>query len=161
MKKPQTFDDLYPSRFLKAGNFNGKKVTLTLRDYEHEELVGENGEKRIKTIFHFAETPRSLVACRTNGECVKAMFGTDLKAWIGKRITFFPSTWNNEPCIRVWGSPDIEQDFDTTIRLPRRKPFDMRMHKVGAGNGAAKATPAPISDDGPTVFEGREPGEEG
>src|SRR6185369_2267012 len=57
-KKPKNYDDLYPGRFLKAGNFNGQKVTLTIKDYDLETLEGENGEKKAKAIIHFEETPR-------------------------------------------------------------------------------------------------------
>lgn len=127
-KKPQTFDQLYPGRFLKAGSFNGKKVTLTIKDADLEELEGEDGKKS-KAIISFVETPLQLVACKTNGLCVKEMFGQVLADWVGKKVILFPSKWNNEDCIRVWGSPDIKREFDITVRLPRRKPFQMTMHK--------------------------------
>ena len=50
--------------------------------------------------------------------------------WVGKRVTLFPSVWNGEDCIRVWGSPDIESEMKVTVSLPRRRPFDKVMHKV-------------------------------
>lgn len=128
-KKPKTFDELYPGRFLKAGLFNGKQVLLTIKDVDHEELEGEDG-KKTKVIVSFEETPLSLVACKTNGICLKAMFGPVVADWIGKRVTFFPDTWNGEPCIRIFGSPDIEQEFDAEVKLPRRKAKTMRMHKT-------------------------------
>ncbi len=158
-KAPKTFDDLYPGRFLKAGNFDGRKITLTIERCDLEELEGDDG-KKTKAIVFFRETPRALVACKTNGLCIREMFGTVLADWQGKRVILFPSEWNGEPCIRVWGSPDIAREMDVEVKLPRRKPFRMKMHKH-AGNGAAKAEPAPVTEDGPTMFEGREPGEEG
>lgn len=129
-KKPKNYDDLYPGRFLKAGNFNGRKVTLTIKDYDLETLEGENGEKKAKAIIHFEETPRSLVACKTNGLCFKAMFGADLTGWVGKKVYLFPAEWNGEPAIRVWGSPEIANDIDVEIKLPRRKPFRMVLRKT-------------------------------
>lgn len=129
-KKPKNYDDLYPGRFLKAGNFNGQKVTLTIKDYDLETLEGENGEKKAKAIIHFEETPRSLVACKTNGLCLKAMFGPELTQWVGKKVFLFPAEWNGEPAIRVFGSPEIANDMDVEIKLPRRKPFQMRMRKA-------------------------------
>ena len=130
LKKPSTFDDLYPGRFLKAGNFNGKPVTLTIKDADIEELEGEDGKKK-KAILSFVGTEMQLVTCKTNGICIKAMFGDKLSEWIGKRVTFFPSTWNGEPAIRVYGSPDIQSDMKVTVQLPRRKPMAMTMRKVG------------------------------
>jgi hypothetical protein len=143
MKKPVSFDDLYPGRFLKAGNFGGKKVTLTIADYDIEELEGDDG-KKTKAIITFRETKRQLVACKTNGICMREMFGTELPKWVGKRVILFPSEWNNEPCIRVWGSPDIGANFDVEIKLPRRKPFRMTMHRNGV---KATAVEIPVEEE--------------
>lgn len=126
-RKPKSFDDLYPSRFIKAGNLDGRKVTLTIKDYDREMLEGEDGAKS-KAIISFVETDRQLVACKTNGLCMKRMFGDDLKAWVGKKVILFPSIWNGEPCIRVWGSPDIAEQLTFEVKLPRRKPFSMILH---------------------------------
>ena len=128
-KKPATYDQLYPGRFLKAGLFNGNQVTLTIKDADLEELEGDKG-KQVKAIIAFEETPMGLVCCKTNGLCLKAMFGDQLSGWIGKKVTLFPSTWNGEPAIRVWGSPDIAADQNVSIVLPRKKPIPMVMHKV-------------------------------
>lgn len=130
-KKPKTYDDLYPGRFLKAGNFDGKKVTLTISDADTEELEGDDGKTTTKAIVSFSETPRKLVACKTNGLCFKAMFGAELANWIGRKVTLFPDTWNGEPCIRVWGSPELEQDQSVEIKLPRRRAQTRTLHAVG------------------------------
>lgn len=129
IKKPNTYDQLYPGRFLKAGQFEGRQVTLTIKDVDLNELEGDDG-KKLKAIVSFQETELQLVAAKTNGICIKAMFGDKLADWIGKRVTLFPSTWNGEPAIRVWGSPDIEKDINVSVQLPRRKPIPMVMHKV-------------------------------
>jgi hypothetical protein len=126
-KKPTTFDALYPGRFLKAGSFAGKRVTLRIKDYDREILEGDDGKKS-KAIISFEETPLQLVACKTNGLCMRAMFGDNLPDWIGKRVILFPSVWNGEPCIRVHGSPDLAEARDLEVKLPRRKPFTMRLH---------------------------------
>ena len=130
LKKPVDYDQLYPGRFLKAGEFLGKKVTLTITDADIEELAGEDGKPKIKAIISFDETEKKLVACKTNGICLKEMFGKELANWIGKRVTLFPDVWNGEPCIRVWGSPDIEAEKEVTVTLPRRRPFKKTMHKM-------------------------------
>ena len=137
-KKPTTYDALFPGRFLKAGLFEGKQVTLTVKDANVEELEGDDG-KKLKAILAFHETDTQLVLCKTNGICIKAMFGNILADWYGKKVTFFPSTWNGEPAIRVWGSPEIEKDMPVSVQLPRRKPVQMVMHKVEAKQAAAPA----------------------
>ncbi len=143
LKKPTVFDQLYAGRFLKAGELLGKKVTLTISDFDLEELQGDDGAKKAKAIISFKETEKKLVACKTNGLCIRDMFGKELVNWVGKRITIFEDTWNGEPCIRVWGSPDIAEDLEVTVTLPRRRPFKKVMHKVEAAK------------------RGREPGEDG
>jgi hypothetical protein len=127
--KPTSYDELYPGRFIKAADLKGKKVTLTLADVELEDLEGDDG-KKTKCIISFERTPKKLVACKTNGLCIKEMFGKDIANWIGKRITLFEDIWNGEPCLRIWGSPDIAEPIEFTVTLPRRRPFKKTLHKV-------------------------------
>ena len=136
-QKPVEYDQLYPGRFIKAGELLGRKVTVTIADVDLEELMGEDNKPKQKATLTFKETPKQLVMCKTNGISIKAMFGTKLAEWIGKRVTLFPDTWNGEPCIRIWGSPDIERDIEVEISLPRRRPFKKTMHAM------TKAKPAP------------------
>lgn len=142
--KPVDYDQLYPGRFIKAGELLGKKVTLTITDVDMEDLIGEDNKPKAKATVSFRETEKQLVMCKTNGLSIKAMFGKKLSDWVGKRVTLFPDTWNGEPCTRVWGSPDIQQDIDVEIALPRRRPFKKTMHAMGkaSANGAATANGA-------------------
>lgn len=128
--KPTVYDQLYPGRFIKAAELLGKKVTVTISDVELEDLQGEDGANKTKAIISFKESPKKLVACKTNGLCIKEMFGKELANWVGKRVTLFEDVWNGEPCIRVWGSPDIEAEMEVTVSLPRRRPFKKVMHKI-------------------------------
>lgn len=128
--KPVDFDQLYPGRFIKAGELLGRKVTMTISDVDLEDLQGEDGTPKAKAILSFKETEKKLVTCKTNGICLREMFGKDLTQWVGKRVTVFPDTWNGEPCIRIWGSPDIAAEIDVMVTLPRRRPFKKTMHKV-------------------------------
>lgn len=141
--KPTVYDQLYPGRFIKAPELLGKKVTLTMTDIELEDLQGDDGKAQTKCIISFKETPKKLVACKTNGLCIKEMFGKELANWMGKRVTLFEDVWNGEPATRIWGSPDLVADLEVTVSLPRRRPFKKTMHKV--------ARPTPVKTD-------REPG---
>lgn len=139
-KKPVDYDQLYSGRFLKAGELLGKKVTLTISDVDLEMLMGEDGVEKAKAVISFKETEKKHIAPKTNGICLKAMFGKKLSEWVGKRVTLFEDTWNGEPCVRIFGSPDIKEDIQVEIALPRRRPFKRTMHRVTAkgDNGAAK-----------------------
>lgn len=153
--KPVDFDQLYPGRFIKAGELLGKKVTLTITDVDVEDLMGEDNKPKAKATITFRETEKQHVMCKTNGICLKAMFGKKLADWVGKRITIFPDTWNGEPCIRIWGSPDIQQEMDVEIALPRRRPFKKTMHRVtiGARNGASGGNGGGAPDDTKSITE--------
>jgi len=134
--KPVDFDQLYPGRFIKAGELLGKKVTLTIADVDLEDLMGEDNKPKAKATLTFKETEKQMVMCKTNGICLKAMFGKKLSDWVGKRITIFPDTWNGEPAIRIWGSPDLEEESEVEIALPRRRPFKKTMHRTAKAQRA-------------------------
>lgn len=153
LKKPVDWDELYPNRFIKAGELRGKPATLTIDSVNVEELESDSG-KKVKGVIGFRETTKSLALNKTNGICLRAMFGRKLSDWEGKRVTLFPSTWNGEDCIRIWGSPDIERDEEIVVQLPRKKPIKMTMHRVEKSNGRERAP----SDHGEEM---RQPGQEG
>jgi hypothetical protein len=147
LPKPVDWDDLYPGRFLKAADFKGKPVTLTISEVKIEELIGEKGPQ-IKGVISFDKTEKQWALNKTNGLCLKDMFGKKVQQWVGKRVTLFPSQWNGDDCIRVWGSPDIEEEHEVTIALPRKRPFQMTMHKTETKKATAPEQPKPA----PEVF---------
>jgi hypothetical protein len=130
------FDKLFPARFLKAGEFQGRDVTLTIAGVSLEELETARG-KETKAIVSFRETKKQLVLNKTNGLCIKAMFGRETDAWIGKRVTFYPAHIqfeDNDLAIRVRGSPDIPAPITFELKLPRKKPKQttLQVTRVGA-----------------------------
>lgn len=148
------YDQLFPGRFLKSGEFQGKDVTLTIADIRIESLPSDKGGERDKAIVTFKETKKELVLNRTNGECVKAMFGRRAKPdWIGKRVTFWPAPYTDSftgevgTAIRVRGSPDIPADTRIEVRLPRKKPISMTMKATGKKNGKAAHADDPVATD--------------
>ncbi len=145
----QDFDELYPGRFMKAGEFKGRMVVLTIADVELEELgIGKQAKK--KGVMSFKETDKQFCMNKTNGLCIREMFGRKPAAWVGKRLVLFPSPYEGDIAIRVWGSPDIERTFEVTIELPNKKPFKMTMHKTEPGKKAAAApAPAPAQPEPP------------
>lgn len=145
--KPVDFDQLYPGRFLKSGELLGKKVTVEIADVSIDELENEKG-KKVQGILYLRGKAKQIVLNKTNGLCLKAMFGRKLGDWIGKRIVIFQGTTkfgsDTVDCIRIWGSPDIQKDLSVTINLPRKRPFEMTMHKTSAGKSETRE---PGADD--------------
>jgi hypothetical protein len=131
MAKPVDWDELYPGRFIKAGEFKGKRPTLTIRDVDTELLAGDDGKEKTKGILSFVETPKQIPLNKTNGICLRAMFGRKVQEWVGKRVTLFADKWNGEDATRIWGSPDIKEEMVVEVKLPRKKPILMTMHTKG------------------------------
>jgi hypothetical protein len=150
-KKPVDFDQLFPGRFLKSGLFLGKTPTFTITSVDTEELPQEKGGDRTRGILSFRETKLQVVLNRTNGECLKAMFGRAVQDWIGKRVTLCtdkdrdPSSGGMVDCIRVAGSPDIAQDITVEVKLPRRKPKSRTLKRTGQAP-AKQPEPNPDND---------------
>jgi hypothetical protein len=129
------FDELYPGRFLKAGEFKGRDVNLTITRVQVDELEGNKG-KETKGIITFRETPKQLVLNKTNGLSIKAMFGRAVAEWVGKRVTLYPQKIESDMAdvaIRVRGSPDLEADVEFVLQLPRKAPKQMTMKKTPVG----------------------------
>ncbi len=154
--KTTSYDELYPGRFMKASVDIGEKgaqQTFVIDHAEIDELEGDRG-KEMKAILHFRDA-KPHVMCKTNGLCLREMFGRELANWRNKRVTLFATETKDQrsgemvPCVRVWGSPDIDRQFDVTIAFPRKKPFVMAMHKTGdarreSGAPAARNEPGEL-----------------
>jgi len=146
MTAPKNFDDLYPGRFVKAGNLGTGKHTVTIADVRHEDLEGERGAEQ-KVIVSFRESKRDLVLCKLNATAIAAMFGKSIPDWIGKRIVLYSTNelmpmpvtraerqaGKSQPdaCIRIHGSPDLAADMPVQFKPARRRPLTMTMHATG------------------------------
>jgi hypothetical protein len=156
------FDQLFPSRFLKAGEMEGNPLTLTIADVALEALESEDGTEKDVAIITFKEPKaKQLRLNRTNGESVRAMFGSEIDDWIGKRVTFYPERdtsgmSESGVCIRVKGSPDIPAPITATIKLPRRRPITRKLEVTGGGGvcEAPQTRPTvPVADPVPADYE--------
>ena len=154
------YDQLFPGRFLKSGEFGGREVTLKISGVELEELpdkkgtkVNKDGERvRVRGIISFTDPKtgraieKQLVLNRTNGEALKAMFGRKTSAWIGKRVTFYPAVveafGEETTAIRVRGSPDIAADITFTAQIGRKQVAGKVKRTV------VQAAPAKANTDG-------------
>jgi hypothetical protein len=145
------FDELYPGRFFKAGLLKeGERKVLTISDVAVEPLESDKGVKD-KGILSFANEKLQLALNKTNGLCLREMFGRKVQEWKGHSFAIFVSEWNGEPCIRIWGSPELTEDMDIVVQLPRKKPLKMVMHAMG--NSKPKLAPAPAAEKAPMSEE--------
>lgn len=155
-----TFDQLFPGRFIKAGEMHGKPVTLTIERIYLEELEKEDGTTKPQAIVIFREIKREWALNRTNASALRAMWGDDTDAWLGKRVTLFPEPdtsglSESGVAIRVKGSPDIAKTITAQIKLPRRRPVQRKLEKTTAGKHDQDA----FADDAPPADVDPETGE--
>lgn len=126
---------LFKGQYLAAAEFGGRVPTFTMKGVKLVALEGEDGKTKDRGVIHFQETDRGLVLCKTNAICIAAMFGPDTDNWAGKRVTLFATDVQlgreRVPGIRVKGSPDIEKAVTVSVKLPKRKAFDMTLEKTG------------------------------
>lgn len=93
--------------YLCAFDLQGRDVTLTISEVRGGELTGNGGKKSRKPLIFFAESKsgKPLAFNATNSKIVAGFFGNDTDAWIGKRITLYPTTTQfggeERECIRV------------------------------------------------------------
>ena len=118
-RKPQTYSDMNPGRFLPPDKLLKKDVTLTIKDFVFEKMnEGKNEEERC--IMYFKETKLGMKVNKTNQVCLQAMFGGTPEDAIGKKITLMYSTarFGREvhPCIRFRGSPELEKPVVASIK---------------------------------------------
>ncbi len=154
VKIPDHWDELYAGRFLKAGLLKDKPVTLTINKVHVETMPDEksNGEKD-RGIISFKETPMQMALNRTNGECLKAMFGKKVQSWVGRKVTLVPEVAkfgkDDVDAIRIKGSPELTQNIEIEIKMPKRKPQKRTLVPTGKRDQGSAPQPEPKSE--PTV----------
>jgi hypothetical protein len=156
LKKPLDWDELYPGRFLKAGQLGERKPTLTIKAVEVDRLLDDKGQEKVKGVITFNEIAYQLALNKTNGLCLREMFGRELEKWVGHKVTLYRSAVESgsrkgEPAVRVWGSPELEADRTVEVKLPRKRPMQMVMHAVKGREATQREV-----DKHPT--EGKAPG---
>jgi len=153
MAKGLSFDELFPGKYIKAGEFKGKDVTLTVASVEREMLSNGAGGEEGAAIVSFKETEKQFVMNKTNAVSLRAMWGDDSGEWVGHKITLHPvkdesGLSDSGLCIRVKGSPELEKALKFRARLGRKM---VTQTLVPTGNGKAPV-PENVDEDTGEVF---------
>lgn len=80
-------NSLYPSRFIKAADLQGRTVKVRIAHVDLEDVSGD-GEQ--KPVVYFVNKVKGLVLNRTNGQALAAELGTETDAWAGADVELFP-----------------------------------------------------------------------
>ena len=99
---------MFPSKYLRAVDLNGKDAQLTITKVQIDELQMKGGKKEKKPVVYFAKTEKMLVLNKTNAMAIAAQLGKETNNWAGKAITIYPTKDRFGPdvvdCIRVRGA---------------------------------------------------------
>ena len=95
--------DVFPSKWLKVEDLNGKRITVTIDRVEFE-MVGQPAER--KAVVYFKGKDKGLCLNKTNANSIHFITGSDdTDDWENERIVVFPSTTEYQGkrvgCIRI------------------------------------------------------------
>jgi hypothetical protein len=83
-------DDLFPRRYFKAADLNGKPIDVTIKSATVEALKNMQGVNEDKLVLGFANQKMYLVVNRTNYDSIAELHGDDTDGWVGKRVQLYP-----------------------------------------------------------------------
>lgn len=99
------YRSMFDRDYLAAFDLGGRDVTVTIARVEGKELTGSGGRKTKKPVVYFDGKEKGFTCNKTNGKVIAALYGNDTAAWVGKRITLYPTTTSmggeTVDCIRV------------------------------------------------------------
>lgn len=121
-----------PGELLEAADLGGRDVVVEI-DSVTAGTVGRDKHKSKKPMISFVGKKKKLACNKTNGKIIAALYGTDVSAWKGKRITLYPTTTQfggeTVECIRCRPSvpsrgskPDVTPEPDDDVPEFRDEP---------------------------------------
>lgn len=83
-------DKLFPSKWLKAADLEGRRVTVTIAEVRLETMQGQEGpHKEIVLHFRGSKSGKGLVLNATNRLAIRALYGPETDDWVGKSIELY------------------------------------------------------------------------
>lgn len=96
---------VFPSKYVKAEDLQGKTVTLTIKGVVMEEMTTHDNKTVKKPVVWFEKATKGFVINLTNALIIKALYGDETDDWTGKRISIYPTRvkafGKMQDCIRV------------------------------------------------------------
>jgi hypothetical protein len=113
-------NEVFPSKYLKASDLNGKPIVVTIESAPLEVLKNPEGKKQHKTVLYFKGADKALPLNLSNWDAVAEICGEDTDDWPGGKIELYvtktPMGGNFVDCIRVREPQDVAAK---TATLPK------------------------------------------
>jgi hypothetical protein len=97
---------MFDDKWLKAWDLDGKEFTVIIERVEAGEIEDQKRKKKErKPVLWFKGAKKPFMINKTIGKTIATLYGNEVREWIGKPITLFPTTtsFGNDTvdCIRV------------------------------------------------------------
>ena len=84
--------DVFPSKYLKSDDLQGRPITVTIERAPLETLKSPDGKEQKKIVLYFRGAKKALPLNVTNWDsCVDACGDDDTDGWPGKQIELYPA----------------------------------------------------------------------
>jgi hypothetical protein len=98
-------DDVFPSKYLKCADLNGRPITVTIARAPLETLKNPEGKEQAKIVLYFTGAKKTLPLNLTNWDACAEVAGADTDDWPGHRIELYPAktqmAGKTVDCIRI------------------------------------------------------------
>jgi hypothetical protein len=85
-------DEMFPSRYVKGQDLNGRAVTVTIERIQTERMRPNPQSPELeKFVLYTIEGKKGIVLSKTTATQIARILGSDESdEWIGKKVTLFP-----------------------------------------------------------------------
>jgi hypothetical protein len=98
-------NDVFPSKYLKCADLNGKPITVTIQAATYELLKSPEGKEQNKIVLSFQGAKKTLPLNITNFDSCAGICGDDTDNWPGHKIELYPAKTQmggkTVDCIRI------------------------------------------------------------
>jgi hypothetical protein len=153
-------DEVFPSKYLKAADLNGKPVTVTIKSAPYEPFKNPEGKEQSKTVLYFVGGKKALPLNIVNWDSVAEICGDDTDAWPGHQLELYPTVTQmgakTVPCIRIRRPQGTLPLAARPSATPAPMPAETPPVESNAGTDVSRtarpsATPAPMPTETPPV----------
>ena len=110
--------DIFPSKYLKCDDLQGKPINVIIERAPLETLKSPDGKEQNKTVLYFRGAKKALPLNITNWDACAEICGEDTDDWPGHQIELHPAktqmAGKTVDCIRI--RPPAQRE------LPKQKP---------------------------------------
>ena len=115
-------DEVFPSKYPKASDLNGKPIMVPIESAAQETLKALEGKEQTKTILSFKGAKKTLPLNMTNWDAVADATGEDdTDRWPGHAIELYPTTTTMQgktvDCIRI--RPPAQRELPAKPPAPK------------------------------------------